>query len=96
METDDKVLKNQREKTYPAYVNRVSGLLDIPPYFLMPLWSACESKIDDEIKSGMVSGLSRYIRIVKEFREELISKDVTTMDKIKRGVYASDTTAKDN
>lgn len=86
-------LKKLRENRYPAYVNKMAVLLKIAPYFLMPLWTKVASDFEKRESNQYLSDLSTYIKVSKEFREVIISKELLTIKDIERYVKNAPTSS---
>lgn len=88
-------LKKLREKRYPAYVLKVADIMDVAPYYLMPLWTAVESEVEKREASQNLTDLSTYLKTVKAFREVLVSNGIVSVKDIERYMNATTTITQD-
>jgi len=93
---DDKALQKYRREHYPAFVVTAAEIMNVPPYFLMPMWSVADKQVSEQDKDNSLGNLLKYIKISKVFREVLEKKDLLSADKIKRYLDASVKTTEDN
>jgi len=80
--TDDQ-LKKIRAERYPAYVNALADIINVPPYDLMPLWSTISREVEQN-EDSYTSPLTTYIKTCKAFRQVLIDNNLISGDAIKR------------
>lgn len=95
MDRVNQELEKLRKKRYPAYVLKMSKIMNVEPYYLMPLWTTVESEVERAESDNNLSDMSIYLKTVKSFREVIISRKLVTPEAIERFMRETNKTAED-